>query len=195
MSGLGAVAGEIGGNAVFRGIWKDTMFILWDYTESLVANGCPSRSCTSGSTVHLLKWDLQNRWLSTIAHELGHVWDYRTKPSDVRVKDVMDKERGGLWQAMAERTGSHWAYKCARDDCERGQYTKWVLGPDSPGSTLSYARASAFEDWAMSFELWVTRNLPGRDREQRARTYNDANWQPRSEFVEQQVNRMRRQYR
>jgi hypothetical protein len=138
---------------------------------------------------------LQNRWLSTIAHELGHVWDYRTKPSDVGVKDVMDKERGGLWQAMAERTGSHWAYKCARDDCERGQYTKWVLGPDSPGNTGSYARSSAFEDWAMSFELWVTRNLPGRDREALGRTYSNANWQPRAEFVEQQVNRMRRQYR
>jgi hypothetical protein len=170
------------------------MFILWDYTASLVANGCPSRSCTSGSTVHLLKWDLQNRWLSTIAHELAHVWDWRTTPREAGVKDGTYPAYG-LSQAMAERTGSHWAYKCARDDCERGQYTKWVLGPDSPGDPRSYARSSAFEDWAMSFELWVTRDLPARDQLARARTYSDANWQPRSGFVEQQVNKMRRQYR
>ena len=125
--------------------------------------------------------------LADIAHELGHLWDYRTRPSGL--SDPVDKFHGGLWQGLAEATGSYWTMTCMDPkSCEYGLHTKWVLGPDSPGSVDSYARESAFEDWAMSFELWVTN-----DQNKAFFTYGSTiNLQVRMDFVQERVNQLQR---
>ncbi|MBI5877547.1 MAG: RHS repeat-associated core domain-containing protein [Chloroflexi bacterium] len=184
-----SISDGVGGDNVVRNIWKGTKVYTHEDGETLVRRGICSfaRSCSPNGEIYLTRWDLLNLGFSTLANELAHVWDYRTKTPQGLARTIIDKdtEHGGLWRAMANLTGG---YFCTHLACREGGEpgfsgnSDWALSMNDPGRP-SHARNTPWEDWAMSFQLWVTKASTNEIR----RSYSNDQWSIRSDFVSRMV--------
>jgi hypothetical protein len=167
---------------VFHHLWNKTQFIKH---ASFNAGGgyCPSNAdaCAPGETIHL--WGRTfahtgNVFVGIIAHELAHVWDWRTQGLST---NGTPNQRYAISAEMGRRTGSKFN-DCDRPQCSAGRQETWLLGPSGKNVRTSYAGESPLEDWAVSVELvvapqdfWLRRN------------YTLDQWAVRKSFVEQKI--------
>jgi hypothetical protein len=182
---LGVIASKMGGVGIFIYVWKDTNFIRYHDTDiKTIQNICKTTAiaCATQNTIHLFdNLFNDNAWFFkyTVAHELAHVWNYKTRDLNPLTGQF---ESHGLDRVMARSTNSFSA-SCDSPQC--------ILGPMGSVPTRSYAATNPNEDFARTFELWITEP---QSKWLRDATYHFAQWRARKEFIEWLVLKVSAQY-
>jgi RHS repeat-associated protein len=159
-----------GGMGVFHETWGQAGVERSHLTAAQEGCGKNAIACASESSnsIRLLDDLFTNykdyNFRSALAHELGHIWDFRM--------------RGALSSGMADATKS----RCGRTGCPDGS---WILGPSGTQLPNSYARTNRKEDFAKAFELVVAPGDAGKEPYdfQRQLHYTKEQWIPRQNFV------------
>jgi hypothetical protein len=164
------VRDQVGGDANFKKLFGEGLKIRrYNHDNSK----CGSDACGGSDEISLYNGfysGKDNKFynvLDTIAHELGHVWDFRNgQKYSAGMKDVTQ----GKWIARG----------CTGDDSINQCNYAYRPGPGVVPSG-SYAYAAPAEDFATAFALWIN----GKDY---IESYNTQQFEIRMIYIQRQLN-------